>query len=264
MPIRPLMPMLVSVVLAAGCSMSSNDAGNGGEAPAPAPPPPAAEAPVATSPAAAASGATANSDVDATGALRLVVGDATIDLQSAGCTVDGDVRRCDDAEVTVTDADGVPRSARVSTLTIDPRTTAYRGRLASPVDQAGRSIVLADIDADGRKDLALRTGSLGGYGSASYDVFIADDSGFRPSPALSALTHGALGLFTLEDGHLVRRSKSGCCLHTTERYAVGADGPELVEEVIEDSTGNRAVPDVSIRRRIDGEMRAVDAADRGI
>jgi hypothetical protein len=52
-------------------------------------------------------------------------------------------------------------------------------------------------------------------------------------------------------------SKSGCCLFTTERYALDNGAPLLVEQTVEDSTGNRSSPVITVRRRVDGRMQVV-------
>jgi hypothetical protein len=156
------------------------------------------------------------------------------------------------------DAGGTSRRLQVNTLYLNSAATAYRGPLDDVADRTGRTLVLADFDRDGREDIALWTGKRGANGAASYEVYLADGTGYRRNAALSALTDGANGLFTIESGQLVRSSKSGCCLHTTQRYAVRDGAPVLIEEVVEDATGNRAAPRITTRRLIEGRMQTVD------
>lgn len=209
----------------------------------------------------AASGAESRADAaaDSEGRLRLMLGDAGVRVDAEDCNAEtASLQRCSGgARVSVTSG-GVTRELRVDSLYLNSRTTAYRGPLDDPADRAGRSIVIADIDRDGREDIALWTGTRGANGAASYDVYLASAAGYRRDAALSALTEGANGLFTLDDGRLVRMSKSGCCLHTTARYEWRDGRPLLVEEVVEDATAGRASPVVTTRRRIDGRMQTVD------
>jgi hypothetical protein len=206
----------------------------------------------------ASSDAVVEGVVDPDGRLRFRLGDAAIVVIAECADDDAALRRCGPARVSVEREGATPQPVEVDALLLGRRATAYRGALDEPQDQAGRTAVLADVNADGFEDLALWTGTLGGYGSASFDVFLGGPDGFRRDDALSALTHGALGLFTIQGGRLVRTSKSGCCLFSTERYALSGDAPTLVEETIEDSTENRASPRITVRRRVDGQMQDVE------
>jgi len=200
----------------------------------------------------------ADGALGADGRLRLALSGVDVDIDAAGCREhSASVQHCTGGVRLTVSADGQPRELRADALYLNDRATAYRGPLDDPADRAGRSIVIADMDRDGREDIALWTGTRGANGAASYDVYLAGADGYRLDAALSALTQGANGLFTLDDGQLVRMSKSGCCIHATARYAWRDGKPVLVEEVVEDATADRASPTVTTRRRIDGRMQTV-------
>jgi hypothetical protein len=103
------------------------------------------------------------------------------------------------------------------------------------------SVVGNDFNFDGLEDFAVCNGREGGYGGPSYNVFLFDKrSGrFVESRPLSRLTEGGyLGLFfpDAKKRRLTAYSKSGCCYHETDVYAVVNNRPVLVEKVVEDAT----------------------------
>lgn len=251
-------------VLLAGCMQASPTAlppPAGVEAP-PSPDPTASDAaaPAAAAPASSPALPPAESIVaidPVAGDQRVVLGDRTVTIDAECEATESSLRRCGPARIGVESPGSPARFVEVDTLLFAARPSAYRGPLDSPQDQSGRTVVLADLNVDGREDLALWTGTSGGYGSASFDVFLGTADGFQHDVALSALTHGATGLFTVDHGQLVRMSKSGCCLFTTERYAFDKGAPLLVEQAVEDSTSNRSSPVITVRRRVDGRMQVV-------
>ena len=104
------------------------------------------------------------------------------------------------------------------------------------------SFVGGDFNFDGLEDFAVCNGREGGYGGPSYNVFLFDrrSGKFVESRALSRLTEGVyLGLFfpDAKKRRLTAYSKSGCCYHETDSFAVAGNRPVLVEKVIEDATG---------------------------
>lgn len=255
MSIRTLSLLAAALALQA-CSVAAPS----GEAEVSAPPPaaPVPAAPAQPAPAPMPQEWTADGAVDALGRLALDLGGTTVAVEAACSSETTSLQRCATATVRVEVPGAAPRTVAVETLMVNARATAYRGPLDDAGDRAGRSIVLSDVNADGVEDLALWTGTLGANGAASYDVFLAEPEAFRESPALSRLTEGANGLFTVESGALVRTSKSGCCIHTTERFELQDGQPLLVESVTEDSTENRETPKVTVQRRVDGRMRDVE------
>jgi hypothetical protein len=103
------------------------------------------------------------------------------------------------------------------------------------------SFVGNDFNFDGLEDFAVCNGREGGYGGPSYNVFLFDKpSGrFVENRRLSRLTEGVyLGLFfpDAKKKRLTAYSKSGCCYHETDVFAVVGNRPVLVEKVVEDAT----------------------------
>ncbi|HYE15267.1 MAG TPA: hypothetical protein VD968_12545 [Pyrinomonadaceae bacterium] len=123
------------------------------------------------------------------------------------------------------------------------------------------SFVFDDFNFDGRQDFAVCNGREGGYGGPSYTVFLFDRRAkrFAESRRLSRLTEAPyLGLFFPDPKtkRLVAHSKSGCCYHATEKYAVVNSRPVLVEKVVEDATleggGGEGFVVVTTRKRVGG------------
>ena len=123
------------------------------------------------------------------------------------------------------------------------------------------SFIGDDFNFDGAEDLAVCNGREGGYGGPSYDVFLFDKRSrrFVKSRALSGLTEAPyLGLFfpDAKKRRLTAYSKSGCCYHETEVYAVVSNRPVLSEKVVEDATPWGGAPEgfvlVTTKRRVRG------------
>ena len=202
---------------------------------------------------------TADGAIGTEGRLALDLGGARISIKSDACrSISSTLQYCaEGVELSIANAAG-QSSLRINALYVNAHATGYRGALAKPADQAGRSIVLADIDRNGREDIAVWTGTRGANGAASYDIYLASDKGYARSLELSALTVGKNGLFVLDGDRLVTTSKSGCCIHAAQKYALRRGKAVLIEEVVEDSTENAAVPKITRRRLVDGRMRVVD------
>jgi hypothetical protein len=202
-----------------------------------------------------------NAVLDAEGRLRVAVGDMRFDVRANDCDeVSSVLSVCaNGAELTVDDS-GDTQILRPAGLHLNARSTAYRGPLDNSVRAASPSIVVSDIDGDGDEDLAVRTGTRGAYGAASYEIYLHDAArrDFVLSREFSELTVGKNGLFSIEAGKLYTSSKSGCCVHSRQTYAVKNGKPELIEETVEDATANRASPSVVVRRLVDGKMQVVD------
>jgi uncharacterized protein YecT (DUF1311 family) len=217
------------------------------------------EAIAAASKLTASSEATADGAVGTDGGLVLTLGGSTLSIRADACrSIGAELQHCaDGVEISIANAAGRSR-LRLPTLYVNARATAYRGALTRPADQAGRSIVLADIDRNGRDDIAVWTGIRGANGAASYDVYLASGKGYALNRELSVLTVGKNGLFVLDGSRLVTTSKSGCCIHSVQTYALRSGKPVLIEETVKDATQNAAEPKVTTRRLVDGKMRVVD------
>jgi uncharacterized protein YecT (DUF1311 family) len=217
------------------------------------------EAMAAASKSPASSEATANGAIGTDGRLVLALGGSAVSIRADACrSIGAELQHCADG-VDLTIANAAGRSQlRLPALYINGRATAYRGALTRPADHAGRSIVLADIDRNGRDDIAVWTGTRGANGAASYDVYLASGKGYALNRELSALTIGKNGLFVLDGGRLVTTSKSGCCIHSVQTYALRGGKPVLIEEVVKDATENPAKPKITTSRLVDGKMRVVD------
>lgn len=101
------------------------------------------------------------------------------------------------------------------------------------------AVNVGDFNFDGMEDVAICDGTHGGYGSPSYRVYLSSKAAkkFVYDPAFSKLG-ASLGMFEVDKTKKVLRvfSKSGCCWHQTEEYAVLANRPKKVFEQTEDAT----------------------------
>lgn len=203
----------------------------------------------------------ANAALDQAGRMTLGAGDMRFELNAPSCSAVSDgLSVCEkNVRLTATRADGASQTLRPAALYLNQRATLYRGALAQRDRGASHSIIVSDVDGDGRDDLALWTGTRGGYGGASYDVhlFDATKKTFVRSAAFSELTVGRDGFFTIVDGRIRTTAKSGCCLHTEEFHVVEKNAPKLVERIVEDATGNRAAPTRTVWKLAEGRMREV-------
>jgi len=103
------------------------------------------------------------------------------------------------------------------------------------------AVNLGDFNFDGMEDLALNDGRNGGYGGASYQVYLFSPQSkkFIRSQSFTNLAQGIyLGMFEVDNKRKVLRtfSKSGCCWHQTQEFQVVANRPKKVLEVTEDAT----------------------------
>ncbi len=203
----------------------------------------------------------ANAAPDESGRMTLSAGDMRFELSAPSCRpVSDGLSVCEgNVQLTATHADGASQTLRPAALYLNQRATLYRGAVAQRDRRASQSIIVSDVNGDGRDDLALWTGTRGGYGGASYDIhlFDATKKTFVRSAAFSELTVGRDGFFAIVDGRIRTTSKSGCCLHTEEFHVVEKNAPKLVERIVEDATGNRAAPKRRVSKLVDGRMREV-------
>ena len=203
----------------------------------------------------------ANAVPDDAGRMTLSAGDLRFALTVPSCRPVSDALSvCDKSvELTATRADDAGQTLRPAALYLNARGTLYRGPSARRDRRESQSIIVSDVNGDGRDDLALWTGMRGGYGGASYDIHLFDATRktFVRSAAFSELTVGKDGFFTVADGRIRTTSKSGCCLHTEEFFVVEKNAPKLVERIVEDRTAEGAKPTRTITKLVDGRMRAV-------
>ena len=203
----------------------------------------------------------ANAALDESGRMTLSAGDMRFVLTAPSCRpVSDGLSVCEgNVQLTATRADGTSQTLRPAALYLNQRATLYRGAVAQRDRRASQSIIVSDVNGDGRDDLALWTGTRGGYGGASYDIHLSDAAGktFVRSAAFSELTVGRDGFFTIVDGRIRTTSKSGCCVHTEEFHVVEKNAPKLVERIVEDATGNREAPKRTVSKLVDGRMREV-------
>lgn len=154
---------------------------------------------------------------------------------------------------------GASQSVMVTSLYIDRDATFYRGPLDASYKQNGHSIVMTDVDGDGLEDLILWTGKEGAYGGPSYDVLLMskEDGEYYASPALSELTVGANGLFSVDKGRLMLSSSDGCCMRVFETYEFRNGEPTLVERRTEETKEATTDVTVKIERLVEGVLQEV-------
>jgi len=201
-----------------------------------------------------------NAAPTAEGALHVSSGDAALQIDHCAATpVSPTVTHCTgDTYIRVTRG-GESQSVLVTSLYLDRNATFYRGPLDASYKQNGHSIVMTDIDGDGLEDLVLWTGKDGAYGGPSYDVLLMskDDGEYYASPALSELTVGANGLFSIEKGHLTLSSSDGCCMRVFDTYELSGGEPVLVERRTEETKEGAKDVVVKTERRVNGTPQEV-------
>jgi hypothetical protein len=111
-----------------------------------------------------------------------------------------------------------------------------------------------DFNFDGVEDVALCDGNDGGYGAPSYQIYLYSprQKKYINSPSFTALTKdGGLGMFEIDKKKkmLHRFSKSGCCWHQEEGFAVVNGKPKKVYEFTEDALTSRRPGYVEITTR---------------
>ncbi|MGH9820344.1 MAG: XAC2610-related protein [Pyrinomonadaceae bacterium] len=117
-----------------------------------------------------------------------------------------------------------------------------------------------DFNFDGSEDVAICDGSNGGYGMPSYQVFIYSTrlKKFVRSASFTKMNSGGLGMFEIDNRKkmLMVFSKSGCCWHRTEGFAVIGGRPKKVYEFTEDATRNQGkTVEITTRRLVNGKWR---------
>ena len=98
-----------------------------------------------------------------------------------------------------------------------------------------------DYNFDAIPDLALCDGNYSGYGGQSFQIYLFAPQRklFVRSPGFTRLAQAPyLGIFQVDKKRrvLTNFSKSGCCLHQWEEYAVVNNRPRKIFEKTEDAT----------------------------
>lgn len=102
-------------------------------------------------------------------------------------------------------------------------------------------VFFEDYNFDGIADLAIRDGNNGGYGGPSYQIYLFSPKSkkFVHNSALTKLNQGVyLGMMEVDKKKKLLRtfSKSGCCWHQTEEFAVIGNRPKKVYEWTQDAS----------------------------
>lgn len=121
-------------------------------------------------------------------------------------------------------------------------------------------LIFDDFNFDGQQDLAIRNGNNSNYGGPSYDVYVFNKTRnqFMLSDELTTLAVENLGMFQTDHQRkrLITFAKSGCCYHeTTEYTVVPGKGLNMVEQLIEDATGEGEQVKVTQRTLINKHWR---------
>jgi hypothetical protein len=214
---------------------------------------------------AVAPSSTASETIDALSSqqgLKVDAGDFVLRLTGSGCRkFAGDVVVCDQGNrLEIAAADGnLLQTLQPESVFVDSNALAYRG----PLDKAGQpdthTFVMGDANSDGRDDLMIWSGREGAYGGPSFDVYLFDPATaeFKHNQPFSDLTVGYLGLFKVEDRRIKTATKSGCCVHVYETYAVEDNAPRLIERVTEDATKGEGDAQITTERLVDGKLKEV-------
>jgi hypothetical protein len=121
------------------------------------------------------------------------------------------------------------------------------------------AINVGDFNFDGMEDVAICDGTNGGYGMPSYRIYLSNRAAkkFVYDAAFSKL--GAqLGMFETDKTKKVLRvfSKSGCCWHQTQEFAVVNNQPKKVFEETEDATiADETKVLVTTKKLVDGKWQ---------
>ena len=103
------------------------------------------------------------------------------------------------------------------------------------------AFTFADYNFDGVPDLALCDGNYSGYGGQSFQIYLfaPQKRVFVKSPGFTRLAQAPyLGIFQVNRKRrvLTNFSKSGCCFHQWEEYAVINNRPRKIFEKTEDAS----------------------------
>lgn len=199
--------------------------------------------------------------LDAAGRIEIEAGDVTLRFIASQCTNWSDtIDTCNNGvELNVSKADGsVNQVLKPEVVYLNSVETLYRGHLDESRKSEWYSFVLADVNDDGEDDLLIWTGKDGGYGGASYDVYLFDlaSNELVYSQGFSDLTIATTGLFSIRDGKLLTAAADGCCTHYFSTFEVRSNEPVLVEQVTQVSSPNGSRVE-KVERLIDGKLRDI-------
>lgn len=184
------------------------------------------------SPDASAPGAWVKVTPDASGAADARVRDATLSLQSDGCSDERGRVVCRNARLRIATSMMREQSLTLPMLVFTPAGqpggTLYRGRLDKGFADGWHSVVLTDIDADGDEDLLVWTGFDGNYGDPSYRYALYDAGSGRleESAALAALVQGH-SIARIVDGQVFVWSRSGPCQRGEKTIDLRGPAPKV-------------------------------------
>ncbi|MFT4094322.1 MAG: hypothetical protein QM640_11850, partial [Niabella sp.] len=96
-------------------------------------------------------------------------------------------------------------------------------------------LLYEDYNFDGVKDLALMNGNNSCYSGPSFDIYLAENSGFKYSDAFSVLSNEYCGMFQVdgEKKTISTMTKSGCCWHQYSTFTVVNNEPKPLKVVEE-------------------------------
>ena len=122
------------------------------------------------------------------------------------------------------------------------------------------AIFFEDYNFDGAEDLAIRDGNNGGYGGPSYQVYLFSSRSkkFVHNESFTELVqNGFLGMFEVDKKRRVLRvqSKSGCCWHQMQEYAVVGNRAKMVFEETEDAMTHEDKVEVTTKKLVKGRWQ---------
>lgn len=117
-------------------------------------------------------------------------------------------------------------------------------------------VVFGDFNFDGTEDVAIRNGSGGNYGSASFDIYVFNSTRkqFVPSAELTDIASSYQGMFDVDAKRkrLITYARSGASMHYTNEYQVIPNkGIDLVYEKISDFSDEKTK--VTVKEKINNK-----------
>lgn len=203
----------------------------------------------------------ANGKLDSGGKTSLRAGDLDFEIEATSCRKETDLIQFCAGKTRISvhgDGRGFEQTLEVPSFYFDSANSVYRGPLDASYKIRGHSIVISDVNEDGKEDILIWTGKEGAYGGPSYDVYLfeASSGNYVHSADFSELTQGYNGLFFVEQGRIKAVSSEGCCLHVQDTFEVKGNKPVLVERITED-TSNPDAPKKTVERLLNGELKEV-------